>query len=57
MEFGEFKYNLDSLGLIISREAAVLTTLENSIAALENKVRANWVLSIVQTLIEAFLLG
>ena len=57
MKLGKFEDNLDSLRLVVARKAPVLPALKNPRAALVDEMRANRVLSLVEALVEAFLLG
>ena len=57
VQLGELEHDLDGLRLVITGKAAVLSSLENSVAALEDQVRANWVLPSIETLVETLLLG
>lgn len=57
VKLGELEHHLDGLRFVIARKAAVLSSLENSVAALEDQVRANWVLPSIETLVETLLLG
>ena len=57
VQLGELEHDLDGLWLVITGKAAVLSSLENSVAALEDQVRANWVLPSIETLVETLLLG
>ena len=53
----EFENDLNGLGLVGSGETAVLLPLEDAIAALEDKVRADGVAHAVLALVPALLLG
>ena len=57
VQLGELQDDLYGLRFVISGEAAVLSSLENSVAALEDQVRADRVLASVETLVETLLLG
>jgi hypothetical protein len=43
VKFRKFKYHVHHLRLICAVEAAMFLSIENSLAALKNKVRTNWV--------------
>ena len=57
VKLSEFEDNLDSLGLVVSREASMLPALKNSRATLVDEVGTNRVLSLVEALVKALLLG
>lgn len=56
MELSELKHNLDGLRLVGCRQTPVFFSLKNAIAALKDKVRADWVLLSVESLVPVFLL-
>ena len=57
VQLSELQDNFNCFWFVISREAAMLSSLKNSVAALEDQVRADWVLTSVKTLIKTLLLG
>lgn len=57
VQLGEFEDNFDGLGLVVPREATMLPALKNSRATLVDEVGANRVLSLVEALVKALLLG
>ena len=57
VQLGKLQHDLDRLWLVGSGEAPMLLALENSIAALEDEVRADGILRPVQALVPVLLLG
>jgi len=56
VEFGELQQDLHGLWLVIAGETAMLLSVENALAALEDEVGADGVLRRVQCLVECLLL-
>lgn len=56
VQLGELQNDFDDLGFVVSAEAAVGSPTEDSLAALEDQVRANRVLSLVESLVKWLLL-
>lgn len=56
VKFCEFKHNLYSFRLISAGEAAMLLSLEYSVAALKDKVRADGIFHPVEALVPILLL-
>ena len=53
----KLQYHFNGFGLVITWKATMLSAFENSVAALEDEVWADWVLLVVQALVKLFLLG
>ena len=57
VQLGKLENNLDCFRLVGTREAPMLLALEDSVAALEDEVRADGILRPVQALVPVLLLG
>ena len=57
MKFGKFQNYLDSFGLVGTRKASVLFTVENSFTTFVNQVWADGIFVLVESLVEVFLFG